>query len=312
MLRVQRGELANTEGYLRNKVAAGEGRDALLGLEALGKGYATTGRMPDALRTLDELLRRQPDHYQGHLLRGGVISEIGHHAEALLDYDAAVAAQPSSFEAHLRRAATLARLGRLPDAVAEYEALRRARADDPEVLLSLARLRADSRELDEADVLLEQLLAAHPDHPAALVERARIALRRGEGGRAEEWALAATRQAPGDRDAFSVLALALEAQGKTDDLRRCQERINKIDADRDLVTRLGDRAREEPGNLALHYEIAAALLRLGRTEQGIRGLEGVLAADPQHAGAHKELADYYERTGQSDRAAEHRLAGPHP
>ncbi|HKI33607.1 MAG TPA: tetratricopeptide repeat protein [Gemmataceae bacterium] len=307
MLHTQRGEFADTETYLRNKVAGSEGRDALLGLEALGKGYAATGRMPDALRSLDELLRRQPDHFQAHLLRGRVISEMGELPEALADYDAAVAARPSSFEARLRRAALLERLGRLADAVAEYEALRLARPDDPEVLLGLARLRADSHELEKADALLGQLLAAHPDRTDALLERARVGLRRGEAGRAEEWAREATRRAPGDRDAFSVLALALEAQqGKEDDARRCRARIDEIDADRDRVMRLGDRAREEPGNLTLRFEIAAALLRLGRTEQGVRGLEGVLAADPNHPGAHAALADYYERTGQPDKAKAHR------
>lgn len=294
MLHAQKGELRDTPAYLRG-VARGEGPEGELALEALGKGYYDAGRVPEALACAEDLLRRRPDHFQGLVLRGLARETLGEFEQSLRDYEAA-AARPASFEARVRRAGALERVGRLADAVAEYEALRRSRPDHAEVLLALARLRHDCHQLDEAEALLQQLLEAHPDDARALSERARVALRRGEASRAEQSARAAMVAAPYDRDAFGVLALALEAQGKTEEARAARTRLDQIVGEQDRLPQLMARAQAAPNDLAVQYTLGVTLLQVGHTEQGLRALRGVLERDPDHAAARAALADYAART----------------
>jgi predicted Zn-dependent protease len=245
MLQAQRGQLADTRDYLRG-VAEHNDAAAALALEALAKGDLRAARMDEALQCLDELLRRRPGDYAGHMLRGGAYRMLGEKDDALTDFEAAAAARPSSFEARLRRADAMSGVGRLADAVADYEALRRARPDNADVLLALARLRHDCHQLDEADALLDRLLADQPHNVGALGWRARIALRRGEGERAERWARQAAELAPEDREAATVLALTLDAQGKVDEARECRARVARIDDRMERMRRAMSGGRTSP------------------------------------------------------------------
>jgi Tfp pilus assembly protein PilF len=47
-------------------------------------------------------------------------------------------------------------------------------------------------------------------------------------------------------------------------------------------------------------------LRAGAAEEGLRWLNSALKEDPHYAPAHKALADYYQRHGDFNRAAQHR------
>jgi predicted Zn-dependent protease len=305
MLRAQQNRLADVESYLKT-AARRDGPDGLLALEALAKGYFAGGRFDDGMTCLDDLLRRRPDHFRARLLRGQAQDTAGEVEEALRDFEAAVAARPASFEARLRRAGALEHLGRVADALAEYEVLRAARPDNAEVLLALARLKHDAHELDEADALLRHLLALQPDNAGALAERARILLRRGDPAEAERLARQGAGPTSGERDAFLVLALALEAQGKADEARECRARIDEIDRDRQRLPLLMRAAGAAPDDPEPRCHLALALLRLGHTEAGLRELNGVLRQDPDCPAAHAILASYYERVGQPEKAAPHR------
>jgi Tfp pilus assembly protein PilF len=306
MLQAQRGELRVSEQYLLRVAGHPEDPATLLVLEALAKAYYHTGQEPAAVKVLDDVLRRQPNHFTAHLLRAEIAARSAHDNDAIPNYDAAVALRPGSFVARLGQAGCLDRLGRLPEALADYELLRSSQPDNVEVLLPLAKLRTDSHELDQADAVLDHLLAVHPNHPGALIERARVALRRGEARRAEEVAAKATELAPHDSDAWRVLMLAQEAQGETEKAKQSRTRKGEIEADNILLMHLNERVRAAPENLSLRCEMCTVLLRLGRTDEAVRGLEVVLHGDPNNHRAHTLLADYYERTGQADKAALHR------
>jgi Tfp pilus assembly protein PilF len=60
----------------------------------------------------------------------------------------------------------------------------------------------------------------------------------------------------------------------------------------------------------LRCEAGLILMRRGLEAEGLRWLESALAVDPRHAGTHQALADYFERTGDAERAAQHRRLAP--
>ncbi len=337
LLTAQQGELEGVERALQARTGSDDA-EAVLVLEALAKGYVNRFWRPDALDCLNKLLQRQPEHPQALLMRARLgedlarKGEVEREAAALRDYEKAVEVNPS-FEARLGRAGALYSLGRPWDALIEYQRLRPLRASDADVLLGLARCHYNLGEGEEALRILEELLERHPDDRSALLERGRLALHRGEAAEAEKWLRRAADRAPVcDTEPLRSLVQCLESQHKEEDCRRCLDRLHRHEAEllrldrltlqvnRDLSqtapgndsgadrTRLEDRMMSQSRKSNLHYEIAMDKMRLGREQDGVAALFFILDVQPRYGPAHAALAEYFERTGQSDRAARHRRA----
>jgi tetratricopeptide (TPR) repeat protein len=312
LLTAQEGDLDDMEGLLKARTAA-DGPEAALVLEALAKGYANRFWHAEALACADRLLRREPDHPQAWLLRARAREALADGGEeeggALHDYEKAVELRPSG-EARLGLARALYHAGRPWEAALRYEKVRRTLPAAPEVLLGLARCRFALHETDEARRLLDELLAWRPDHADALAERGRLAYREGQAEEAEGWLRRAATAAPAwDCVPHRLLYQYLRAAQKDEEAGRWLGALRAREAEALRVDRLVLQTNRDPGNLALRFEAALALMRLGRERDGVAGLFVVLEQDPRHGPAHAALADYFERAGQPRRAARHRRAG---
>jgi tetratricopeptide (TPR) repeat protein len=317
LLTAQQGDLDESVRLLEAHTAPSD-PEADLVLEALAKGYVNRCWHTDALACLNKLLERRPQHPQALLLRARVWEVLArngkteHEADALRDYEQVVELHPS-FAARLGLAGTLYRVGRPWDAAVEYERLRRLQADNPEVLLGLARCRFNLNEADEARRLLDDLLEHHPEHAAALLERGRLALHAGELAEAEKrLRQAAAVASPCESEPHHLLNQCLAAEHKDEEARRSLDRLRECEANALHGERLIHQANREPHNVALRCEIARDLLQLGREQDGVSALFLVLEQQPRYAPAHAALADYFERSGQPDRAARHRRANLRP
>ena len=93
-----------------------------------------------------------------------------------------------------------------------------------------------------------------------------------------------------DAEAKKQLALAQQLQNRS-------ERVNQIET-REMTLR--------PSDAALHAELGELLIGLGRHDSGERWLQSSLQLDPQLPAAHAALARYYEKRGDTARAAYHR------
>ena len=101
-------------------------------------------------------------------------------------------------------------------------------------------------------------------------------------------------------------------QGKGDEARRCQARLERITADFQRAADVTRKVVAAPKDPALRHEVGLLLLRNGQEQEGLRWLYSGLQVDPGHRPTHATLADYYERRGQPLAAARHRAAAGPP
>jgi predicted Zn-dependent protease len=296
LLHAQQGGLADVEAPLLARVRE-EGPDAALVLEALAQAYASVARPNEAMACLDDLIRRQPDHHQALAARARLWVDFKKWDKAAADFRRSWDLRPGADVTRLGLAEVLERLGWPLEAMAHYEDLHRRQPARVEVVLGLARCRQDLAELDAAELLLEAFLLEQPRSPGVLAERGRVALRRGQTGRAEECFRQVTDLTPRDADAWRLLGLSLEAQGKADEARACSARRTELELHAGRVERLTAQVAGAPHDPVPRYHLGKLLLE-GGAEEGVRWLESALEVDPRYSSARQLLTDYYRRTGQ--------------
>jgi Tfp pilus assembly protein PilF len=312
MLRAQRGEIADVEGLLQQEVDRGSPETPQI-LEALGLGYIDTYRLDGAMYCLNRLLEVEPDNVQALLWRASLWQTAGNEAGAEADYRRAVAAQPEHVAARCRLGELLLRRNRAQEALQHYEYLRQLPGGDrTDVLLGLARSHRQLGDSDAARQVLDDVLARHPQDGDALRERGKLALDAGAPAEAEGW----LRQAVGvhsyDAQANYLLSQSLQRQGKVDEAREYEAARERIEGDLKHLEQVFGRVTKAPTDPAPRVEAGLICLRNGQEREGERWLLSALQQDPQDPRAHAALADYYERTGKPDLAAEHRRQAPGP
>jgi tetratricopeptide (TPR) repeat protein len=309
LLHVQQGDLARVNA-LKASIRP-DHPDALLVLEAMARGFRKAERLRDAAEALDLWLSRQPDSVLALTWRGQIWERLSQRDDALRDYRRAAELDGDDVDARLGQARCLERDRHYAEAAEQYEEARRRRPDDAQALVGLARCRHDLSEDDEAAPLLDAALARDPDNADALAERGKIELAKGRLTEAERLLRAALRLSPDDREARLRLAECLRRQERTAEAEAELVRLADVEADLNRMDKLIRAVAEKPGDADLRCEAGRIAFRLGNDAEGVRWLDGALAASPQHPGVHAAFAEYYERTGRPREAAEHRrLARP--
>jgi Tfp pilus assembly protein PilF len=163
--------------------------------------------------------------------------------------------------------------GATADARALLDALLQRHLQFTPVLLLRAVLYNEAGESDKAVPLLRQVLALDRDHP---------------------------------REARYQLSLALARTGQAEEAQRLMAEVQKDNLDGLLAF------PHDPDAVGVKLQRAEACLGAGREEEALRLLAPVLEPAPGSAPAHALLADYYERKGQPERAAEHRRRAENP
>jgi Tfp pilus assembly protein PilF len=301
LMRAQRGDW-QAEPYLKARADAGD-PDAPLIWEVLTQLYLDAYRLFEARACLDHYLECYPDDVLALLGRAYIWERLLHYPEAVRDYRRAVGIEPDNDRARLGLAENLLIVGPPEDAAEQFEWLRRRHADDAAASLGLARAWRQQGHIEAARQLLDALLREHPRHVGALTERGRLALEEGQPRQGADWLRRAVERAPHDREALYNLSRCLQECGSPDEARQCQSRFERADADLKRLGQLTKDVLREPDNAALRCEGGILFLNNGEEQEGVRWLRQALRLDPGYRPAHKALADYYQRTGQSELAA---------
>lgn len=115
------GDIADAEKILRNAQPKFPQQDALH--EALSQIYLLTGRYPDALKSMDEELKLNPNNIRTLLNQGAVNIQIKAFAKAIPPLDRILELEPGNTAARMNRAIAQLQLGNLDAAKADYEIL---------------------------------------------------------------------------------------------------------------------------------------------------------------------------------------------
>jgi tetratricopeptide (TPR) repeat protein len=305
LIRAQRGDVSDVEKHLMFFAEHGH-PDALLILEALCQGYLKTYRLTHASRCLELWLQKRPDDVQALLWRAEVAQLRSSNQEALADCRRAVELAPEHDKARLRLAQLLVTENLPAEAIPHFERLRQRQPENTEVLLGLARCRRLLGEPEEAGQLLDQLLQITPEDVGALGERGRVCLEKREPARAERWLRMAVNRAPYDRDMVYALYLCLQQSGKAQEAEEYRANLKEIESQLNRLREVTRRITETPHDPALRHEAGVIFLKSGQNKEGLRWLYSALQEEPGYQPTHQVLADYYEKTGDKEKAIWHR------
>jgi tetratricopeptide (TPR) repeat protein len=306
LLQAQAGDMSEVEEPLWSYIDKNKPETPLI-LEALAHGYVRMLRVGSAMRCLGMLLDREPDNVEALVMRGW-LREGGTDAEAAVtDYRRALELNPERDDVRLRLARLLVH-DHADEARAQFDYLLARQPGSTEALLGLAQAHAALGDLERARADLKAVLEQDPDNPRGLTELGMLT----PGDKAAE-AEALFRKAiaadPANLQAHYQLYLCLIQQpGREAEADAQRETHKRVETDE---VRLAEIASKEmtrhPKDPDLHAELGVLYLRYGKREVGVRWLYSALKLDPTHQVAHQALYDYYTRTGELEKAEQHRM-----
>ena len=309
LLQAVDGNVSDVAEYLQQKADADPGVQRTV-WEALTEGYLAVYRANDAFTIAQQWVSSYPDDLRALELRGqAAIQGRGRGlAVGADDLREVLKRDPTRTKARTILSITLLDLGYFDEAIPELERLAQDQPDQPDHRVRLARCLKMTNHPDEAVKLLDAVLAANPDHGLALRARGQFALSDLRLVEAETWLRRAAEVLPNDYQTQYLLYQALQQAGHTTE---ATEQLKRSETVKQQSTQLADlrtkRLAERPLDPALYTEMGSLLVKTGNTEQGLRWLDVALSLDPGFRPAHEAFAAHFEKVGNAERAAFHRL-----
>lgn len=294
--RAQRGEGALLEPALAKRMREGH-PDSHLIMEALVLGHLNQLDLKSAHRLANLWVENFPDKWQPLFLRGLAFQRANSAPAAADDYGKVLALNPELVQVRLLRAELLLELNRFQEGLDEFERCRKKLPKAARVRLGAAGCLFGLGRLDPARETLAPLLEKEPIDPNAAFLQGRIALEKSGPAEALPWLKQAEAALPHDPDVLYVLAQALrpgdpkaavakEAASKS--LREKRIRLTRLRQEFFTAAPPAD-DKERATDLQRRLEIADLSAALGYPGEAAAWYQGILQADPRHAGARAAL-----------------------
>lgn len=279
-------------------------------LEALSRGCMSSYRLHNAKSYLTLWLKRDPDNVQPYLWRATIHQHLMDNESAKRDCQRAAELAPENLEAQGRLAQALLLTGEVAEAAEQFKRLFQTTPDNWPIAMGMAQCLEKLGQIEEAEKILDDYVAQHPPEAPALLERGRAALLRDRPAEARPWLEKAAALAPIDRLTQFSLLQCLKQLGDPAEIERCQERLERIDADVAKLRSLTEALQKQPYDLAARCEMARILLRRGEEREAVSWLKETLNLDPTHVETNELLANYFESQGNPSQAARYRALAP--
>ncbi len=307
LMRVQRGEVDEVAPLLLKCVENKHPESALI-LRTLSGAFMHNLRYRPALFFLSRWIQVAPEEAEAYNWRGSILERIGSSERAVQDYKKAIELDPELFSARLRLAEMYLEKSNPRDALPHLAHLREQFPDRPVIMARMGQCLYLQGELEEARLLLEAALVHLPDDPALLVHLAKLELQQRQPAKAERWLLSVLKTDPTDTEARYTLGKCLQLQGRE---KEAEAAFALYKSDKELLRRasifLQEDAERPTGTADELFEIAGIFLRTRQDRLSFYWLDQALRRDPQHQPSHRALAELYEKRGQREKAANHRL-----
>jgi tetratricopeptide (TPR) repeat protein len=290
--------------------------------------FAHPERLADSIRELKVILAASPRSAEAHMLLGAAYSGLGTRdmtGEAIAELRQALALEPALTSARFYLANVYLALGRVDRARDELQQALVDIPGQPQFLASLGEAERRLGQPQRAVDLLQQALAADPSFAEARYYLARAWIDLGQRDQAiqaldglvasgaavvDVYLTLGTAQldagrvdkgldalgqglqlAPGRVDLRIQLARALRLKGRLDDAERL------IDATRPEAEALQDPEYARQIDVGLSLEQGLVRQAMGRLDAAVTAFKAVIDADPDHAPAHRHLAEVYLQQG---------------
>lgn len=286
--------------------------------EAYAKGYMRIRDFNSALSLLEGWANELPNDARPHAWIGQIQAELQASEPAESAFRKALAIDPNNAQAALGLGQLMVDLKKPAESIPFFQIALSSKSLGPAAAVGLASsLQAESR-AEEAEQVLRQASERFPDDYRLLVEKANLAIEQGRYAEAEELLRNDVKAGSKRREIRYAYALALRGLGKVEESVPHFEYSAEAARETSAANRKVREVADQPDNLQLRYEIGAAHLRYGNTEDGMMWLQSVLNIDPKHQPTHLALAEYYEtQVSQNTKAIglaqQHRIwGGPSP
>lgn len=306
LLRAQGGEVDALAPTLFDLVNKGHADSAAI-LETIARAYIVRLRYKPASACLTKWIEMEPTNAKPYQLRGWALERLNNHTAARDDYHRAIELDPGLVPSRLRIVEMLLEDKQAPEAEPHLAILTRLAPDDPQVRSRLGICRFLQGDAEEARRLLESTLPQLSNDPVVLVTLANLELQDQRPVEAERWLRAVLANDAADTEALFVLVSALQLQGRAEE---ADEVLADYKAKKEIVETINkflkEKADDPTATAAEYAEVGSLFLQIGRDKLGVYWLKKGLERDPQCQPAHRALAEYYERKGDADAAADHR------
>jgi tetratricopeptide (TPR) repeat protein len=301
-----RGDVDKVRRYCQNMVRE-DSPAAPLALEAMVQGYLRLFRLTEGYSVLQTWQERQPENTQALLYEAGLRTLLLQHTKSVALYQRILELDPEHDVARGRLALVLLEDRKYEEALPHLESLRRRQSDNLATTVQLARCLDFLGNQAEAERLLEEVLTREPHFSQALAERGRLALREGQNDLAEACLRAALEQEPGNHELLYQVILCLDRNGKTDEAQVGRQLLEKLKTNLKRIEAIANKEmQKKPHDPDLQYELALALLSVGKEGEALLWLQRALQEKPSHVPARWTLAEYYDQIGDKEQAAYHR------
>jgi Flp pilus assembly protein TadD len=213
------------------------------------------GRREEAIRLMDEALRRRSDFADALCMGGYMLSECGKPEPALRFYRRALELDASLVVAHLNAGKVLFSAGRFAEALGSFEAATALAPDNPDGWCSRAGALRELGRLEESLEAAQRALSLRPDFTEAAINLGNALLKLDRCEEALDAYRRASSAAPCSASALCGQALALRGLGRFFDALE------------------GFEAAEALGSREARAGKGCLLLTLGDFERGLEGYE---------------------------------------
>ncbi|MDA0230639.1 MAG: tetratricopeptide repeat protein [Proteobacteria bacterium] len=248
--------------------------------------HFNAGRLSEAERVCEKILRKDPDHPVTLHLLGVITHRLGRN-EAAADLIAkALDLRPDMTAAHFNHALALTALGRLDEAIASYRKALALKPDYPEAHNNIGNALQNLQRPKEAVASFQAALALKPNYAAAH-NNLGLALRDlGELGEAMASYHKALAIMPKYAEAHANLGLVLQEMGNPEE----------------AVTSYRRALDFQPGYARIYSNLGASLQSLGRVDEAMASYRKALELQPDLAEAHNNLGNALQDHGNLEEA----------
>lgn len=303
--------------------------------DALASLYLAVNKLPDAVRTLQQVERVSPGDAQAHRLLAQVFDQAGYLDLEIDEREALLQADPSNAENALELGSIYMGLGWLRSAKRVLNVAQSAAPRNPQVFAELAGLKLAQEDPAGAEKIARQGLTISPADAgllSVLAESLRLQGRLPEAEQALRGAMksapsealdkrlafllldprwhplrtadaeAAARAAiaadPGDPEAHYWLGRALQIEGNTAEAEKEYAVTASTDATFEQVALyLGQLYSREPARAAEAKRLVAIYASGSDNAARFKQTKQAVIADPASTAAHRNMAGWYLRTG---------------